>query len=144
MAHYPLTLNLPQKLYQQLESEAQEKSQPISEWALQILSHHTPHLTIETDLSVAVQTDLATMEQLSDDLLWQIAESQFNRDKLLVYDVLLQRLNDEQLTAEGRIVLTQLREESELLALRKSHAFALLKNRGHKLPTLSALHQQAS
>ncbi len=38
----------------------------------------------------------------------------------------------------------QLREESERLMLRKAHAYALLKSRGHQLPTLKELRTQTA
>ncbi len=144
MSGHTLTLTIPNELYQQLQTQAQVLSRPLSELAVQILSHHIPKPPIENDLPSAVQAELTAMDELSEEVLWQIAESQYNSDKLVLYDVLLDRNKNGQLTTEGRMLLSQLREESELLMLRKAHAYALLKSRGHQLPTLKELHKQAT
>jgi hypothetical protein len=144
MSNHTLKLTIPSELYQQLQTQAQTLSRPLSELAVQILFHHAPKPPVEHDLPAAVQTEFTAMEGLSDEVLWQIAESQYNSDKLVLYDVLLDRNKNEQLTTEGRILLNQLREESELLMLRKAHAYALLKSRGHKLPTLDELRTRAT
>ena len=142
MSTQTLTLTIPNEIYQQLQSHAQVVSRPLSELAVQILSHYAPKPPIEDDLSSELQAELTAMEQLSDELLWKIANNQYNADKLALYDVLLDQNREEQLTTEGRLLLNQLREESERLMLRKAHAYALLKNRGHQLPTLDELRTQ--
>jgi hypothetical protein len=48
------------------------------------------------------------------------------------------------LTSEGQAWLDTLRDEADALMLRKAQAFALLKSRGHKLPTLDELRAQRS
>lgn len=47
----------------------------------------------------------------------------------------------DQLSDEERARLNTLREESDLLMLRRSCAYALLKWRGHRIPTLSELQR---
>ncbi|MDM8560130.1 hypothetical protein [Candidatus Parabeggiatoa sp. HSG14] len=80
------------------------------------------------------------MAHLSDDVLWQIAQSTMNQDKVAFYDILLERHKTEKLTPIDRKWLTQLREDADQLMLRKAHAYAILENRGHKLPTLEERH----
>ncbi len=144
MSSHTLTLTIPNELYQQLQTQAQVLSRPLSELVVQILAHHVPKPPIENDLPSAIQAELTAMEELSDEVLWQIAESQYNSDKLILYDVLLDRNKNGQLTTEGGMLLSQLREESELLMLRKAHAYAILKSRGHQLPTLKELRRQVT
>jgi hypothetical protein len=81
------------------------------------------------------------MEQLSDEALWTMAYSTANDDKIALY-VLIERQNTGTLTAEGRRLLTQLRNEADALMLRKAHAYALLQSRGYTLPSLDDLHTQ--
>ncbi|MCP4426328.1 MAG: hypothetical protein GY803_17695 [Chloroflexi bacterium] len=95
---------------------------------------------VEADLPLELQDELDAMGQLSDNALWQIAESVMNPDKVALYDVMLERLQTNQLTAEGRVLLDRLRTESEALTLRKAHAYALLQSRGHNLPSLDDLN----
>lgn len=73
------------------------------------------------------------MTLLSDVSVLQIARSRMNEDKVALYDVLLDRNQDGTLTMEGRELLRGLREEADALMLRKAHAYALLKSRGHRL-----------
>lgn len=84
------------------------------------------------------------MAFLSDDGLWQIAGSVMNKDKIALYDLLLERRRAGALTLEGQAWLDTLREEADALMLRKAQAYALLKSRGHKLPTLDELRAQQS
>jgi len=84
------------------------------------------------------------MDDLSDEALWQIAQSTMNRDKVAIYDVLLERNQASSLTPEGQEWLTRLRKEADSLMLRKAHAYALLQSRGHKLPSLEELRTLTS
>ncbi len=83
------------------------------------------------------------MSRLSDSSLWNIAGGTMNPDKVALYDVLLERLQDHTLTPEGREWLARLREEADTLMLCKAHAYALLKSRGHALPPLHEFHPPA-
>ncbi len=83
------------------------------------------------------------MTHLSDEALWAIAGSVANEDKQALYDLLIERQNSGSLTAEGRHMLTQLREDGDALMVRKAHAYALLHSRGYTLPTIDELHTQA-
>ena len=142
MSNHTLVLNLPDSLYQQLEANAQATKRPLSEVALRNLAQSLPPL--EDDLPPALKEELAALASLSDSVLWQIAKSVMNTDEVALYDLLLERLKKGTLTAQGQTYLATLRQQSDELMLRKAHAFALLKSRGHKLPTLDELRQQQS
>ena len=83
------------------------------------------------------------MESLTDDSLWQIAQTSMNADKVALSDLLLERSSGGELTLEGREMLAKLSEDADELMLRKAHAFALLQSRGHRLPSLVELHSAA-
>ena len=134
-----VTLKLPEHLYERLETQARAVTRSVDEIVIQALARSLPPL-VEKDLPQALQAELEAMNRLSDEALWQIAESTMNRDKVALYDVLLERHQAGSLTSEGQEWLTRLREEAEVLMLRKAHAYALLQSRGHKLPTLEELH----
>jgi len=142
MSNHTLVLNLPDSLYQQLEANAQATKRPLSEVALRNLAQSLPPL--EDDLPPALKEELAALASLSDSVLWQIAKSVMNTDEVALYDLLLERLKKGTLTVQGQTYLATLRQQSDELMLRKAHAFALLKSRGHKLPTLDELRQQQS
>lgn len=138
MSIYPITLNLPETLYHLFANKAQTETRPIHDLLLETLVTSAPP-AVENDLPLALQIELKAMEVLSDSALWAIAESAMNPDKVALYDVLLDRHQEGTLTAEGQALLTQLREEGDSLMVRKAHAYALLKSRGHQLPTLQEL-----
>lgn len=138
MADYSITLTLPEGLYSQLEAQAQTETRSIHDLVVETLVRHTAP-PIASDLPLELQAELNAMTALSDSALWTIAESTMNSDKVALYDLLLERQQDGALTIEGRDLLEQLREEADFLMVRKAHAYALLKSKGHKLPTLHEL-----
>lgn len=138
---YTVTVKLPQYLYERLETQSQSVASSVDEIVVQTLARTLPPI-VEKDLPQDLQVELAALEHLSDEALWQIAQSTMNRDKVALYDVLLDRHQAGALTPEGRKWLTRLREEAEALTLRKAHAYALLQSRGYKLPSLEELDIQ--
>ena len=139
MAH-TVTVTLPDYLYRQLQRQAQVINRSLSEVAATALEALV--IPVEDDLPPALQAELSAMVHLSDDALWQITRSVMNEDKVALYDVLLERNQAGALTLEGQGWLDTLRNEADALMLRKAQAYALLKSRGHKLPTLEELRAQ--
>jgi hypothetical protein len=133
---------IPEPLYRQIRQQAEGAKISVDAFVQRTMARNLPPL-VEDDLPVEVQAELRAMAQLSDAVLWQIAESQMNPDKIALYDLMLERLHAEMLTSEGRTVLAQLRDEADILRLRKAHAYALLQSRGHQLPTLEMLQNQS-
>lgn len=130
-----ITLTLPENLYAQLEAQAQQAGGPVDDVVARTLARGLLAVS-DPDLAPAV---LAAMEQLADAVLWDVAGSTASRDTLALYDLLTQRQQDGTLTAEGQQWLERLRAESDLLTLRKAHAYALLKQRGQQVPALEDL-----
>jgi len=81
------------------------------------------------------QTDLRALDRLSDDVLWQITRADMDDDKAALYEELLERNRRKDLSDSERKTLSALREEADLLMLRRSYAHALLRWRGHAVPT---------
>jgi len=133
-----ITLGLPETIRKELESQARAKARPIEEVALQALTRSLPP-PVEDDLPASLRAELKAMSRLSDRSLWDIAAGTMNPDKVALYDVLLERLQDQTLTSEGREWLARLREEADTLMLRKAHAAALLQWRGHAVPPFERL-----
>jgi hypothetical protein len=136
-----ITVTLPEGVYEQLAARAQTAARSVEDVVAETLARTLPPAP-ELDLPPAVQAELKAMEQLSDEALWTIAYSTANDDKIALYDLLIERQNTGTLTAEGRRLLTQLRDEADALMLRKAHAYALLQSRGYTLPSLDDLHAQ--
>jgi len=137
---HSLTVTLPDYLYRQLQRQAQVVNRPLNEVAATALESLV--VPVEDDLPPGLQAELSAMAYLSDDALWQMAGSVMNKDKLALYDLLLERRRSGTLTPEGQAWLDTLRDEADALMLRKAQAYALLKSRGYKLPTLDELRAQ--
>jgi len=133
-----MTITVSDELYRQLELQAQRMARPVDEVLAQTLARGLL-VTTDPELPPAVQTELSAMESLTDPMLWEIAASTASGDTVAVYDLLTERREDGTITADGRHLLQQLRDDFDLLALRKAHAYALLKRRGHPLPALEDL-----
>lgn len=133
MASRTVTLELPDQLYEHLTVQAQAANRPLSAMLVETLTRNSPP-AVEEDLPPALQRELKAMEALSDEALWTIAQSTMNPDKVALYDLLLERQQDGNLTLEGQELLNRLRHEADALMLRKAQAYALLKGRGHSFP----------
>ncbi len=134
MSSRTITLDLPDQLYEQLTTQAQAAARTLSDVVVETLVRNSPP-SVEENLSLGLQRELKALEDLSDEALWTIAQSAMNLDKVALYDVLLERQQDGDLTLEGQALLDRLHNEADELMLRKAHAYALLKSRGHVLPT---------
>ena len=132
------TIEVPEELYAQLEQRAHAAAQSVDAVVIRTLASTLPPAP-EPDLPRAVQDEPAAMEPLSDEALRAIARSTMNRDSLALYDVLRDRKEAGSLTPEGQQWLARLTLDADAPALRKAHAYALLKSRGHQLPTLAEL-----
>jgi hypothetical protein len=127
-------------LYRRLQKQARVMKASVNDVARQTLERYLPP-PVESDLPSELHAELEAMAHLSDDALWQIAESKMNSDKVALYDVMLERLQKNRLTAEGQRLLDQLRNDAQILTLRKAHAYALLQSRGYTLPSLADLNR---
>lgn len=143
MATQTHTITLSEAFYQQLARQAQAEQRGVDEWIQAALRRHIP-LSVEDDLSPELQRELAALADLSDEALWQIARSTMSSDSVAIYDMLLERRQAGSLTDEGQQWLARLRQEAEHLTLRKAQAYALLQQRGYRLPALTELPRQVT
>ena len=107
-------------------------SLPIILQALQIGSPPT-----WKDVPEEFQTDLASLDRLDDDSLWQIARSQKTQLEMERYESLLSKQQNAALTDSEKLELDNLRKDSDRFMLRKSQAAAILKWRGHNVSRLA-------
>lgn len=85
------------------------------------------------DAPPELQLDLAALDRMDDEALWKIAKSRLDaefgrRDELLAKNA------EGQLSPADRVELDGLREEEDRFMVRKAHAAALLRWRGHVVP----------
>jgi hypothetical protein len=125
-----VTLALPNVLYQRLRDAAVATKQPLEQVMLRALNLGSPPSW--DDAPPEFQLDLAGLEKMDDDALWAIARSRGAAADFVRYDELLDRNAGGLLTAAELDELERLREEADRFMLRKAHAAALLRWRGHR------------
>lgn len=131
-----VTLPVPSLVYRIAQRTAAATSRSIEKVLVDVLSAMSP---VSDDLPPDLQAELDALAQLSDAALGKIARDTFSADRRRKYDRLLEKNSAGVLTPAEREQLQELRLESERLMLRKAHAYALLKWRGHTLPALAKI-----
>ena len=127
-----VTLEVPERIYRRLENTAEAMRRSIEEIMLHSLDVGSP--PVWDDVPAEYQAELASLDRLEDDALQQISRSAKNSEQMKRYDELLSRNQDSALSTNEKIELQNLRQEAELFMLRKAHAAALLRWRGHTVP----------
>ena len=130
-----INLELPPALYQRLVEVAEASQQSLTDVVLQsIQTGLPPGLEHVPD---RFRDDLIALNQFSDEVLWDVAALDLAEDKAELYEQLLDKNQQGQLEENEQSLLDTLREEADLLMLRRAYASALLKWRGHRIPTLA-------
>ncbi|MCI0398357.1 MAG: hypothetical protein L0332_10525 [Chloroflexi bacterium] len=132
MATQEVTLTLPESLYLRFQQLAQATQQSLTDVLLHAVEVGSPPNW--ENAPAEFQVDLATLDRLDDDTLWQIARSRQTEDEMIRYQELLDKNADGEMTLTERAELTKLRKEADRFMLRKAHAAALLRWRGHQIP----------
>jgi hypothetical protein len=132
MSTATLTLALPEALYHRLERTAEATKQPLQEVALHALRLGSPPAW--DDVPAEFQVELAALDRMDDEALWKIATGRMISD-FARRDELLARNAEGQLPPAERAELDSLRHEEDVFMIRKAHAAALLRWRGHPVPS---------
>jgi len=127
-------LQVPPSVYRLAKKTAEATSRPVEQVLVDVLSAATP---VSEDVPPELQTELDAFAQVSDDELLSIARRSFPDDQRRIYDRLLKKNDAGAITPAERDQLEDLRQASERLTLQKAHAYAILKWRGHVLPSLT-------
>lgn len=132
-----LTINLPDAAFQRLSRLAELTNQPLSDLVIQSIAGNLPP-AIET-APVEMQVQLLTLQILSVDELRQIAQSQIPSVQQERHIALLERNQENLLTAEEQRELQELSLAADRLMLKKAHACAILRWRGQPIRDLNQL-----
>lgn len=124
-----LTLQIPEPLYQRLLITASATQQTLETVVLRSLQVGCPPTW--DDIPEPFQVDIAALDKLDDNTLWQIARSHKTPVEMARYNQLLERNQEDMLTETERVELEQLRHETDRWMLMLAQAAALLRWRGH-------------
>lgn len=134
-------LRLPESLYIRLQQAAHATRRPLDDILLHAVQVGSPPMW--DDAPAEFQADLAALDRLDDEALWRIARSRKSDTEMERYQELLDKNANGTLAAEERDELVKLRIEYDRFMLRKAHAAALLRWRGHQVPPAEALRDTA-
>jgi hypothetical protein len=138
MATQELTLELPEKIFHQFARMAKITHQSIESLAIQSLSGNLPPLVDNAPFSM--QAGLQAMQNFSIEELLKIAQSQVPTTQQQRHLALLESQQQTDLMApEERQELRQLGIAADQVMLKKAYAWALLRWRGYRIPTLDEL-----
>ena len=137
MASPPLTIQLPDLLYDRLRARAEESQRTVQEELVHVVSQAVPSGPLLPD---SLQQALEQLESLPDDQLWQeaatnVADAIVDRLDELNHDRRSRPLSPAELTEQTQLLL-----ECDRVMLVRAKAAQLLQQRGHDI---SALFQQA-
>ncbi len=133
MTSHTITLELPESIYIRLQQAARATKQSLNDMILRAIQTGSPPGW--DDVPAEFQADLAALDRLDDRSLWRIAGSRQTGADFVRYQALLDRNRNGTISDAERRELTELRIESDRLMIRKAHAAALLRWRGHQIPS---------
>ena len=136
----PITLHLPDTLYQKAQRMALSLSRSLEEVLVDAVATALPPLV---GLPQELADDLADLAFLSDAELWKIAREKLPPEHYQQADSLLAKKGRETLTADEQRTLDQLTADYESLILKRGQAAVLLQSRGHDISNLTVLKEAA-
>jgi hypothetical protein len=134
-----VTLKLPEEIYECLKRAAEALQQPIETVLVQVVQAGLPPSV--DDVPPEYREEFQAMARLSDQELWDVAQSTLPKAKQLQLSRLLRKNEAGTLSEKEHRKLEALHREADLITLRKAHAYALLKWRNRRIPTLDELHK---
>ena len=137
MALRKVTLDLPENIYIRLQHAARATRQTFDQIVLKAVQQGSP--PDWNDIPAEFQADAAALERMDDKSLWSIARARQSQSDFDRYQELLDKNRSETISDSERNELDKLRVESDRFMIRKAHAAALLRWRGHRMPPAEAL-----
>jgi plasmid stability protein len=133
MTVQPLTLNVPESLYQCLKDRAEQARRTVEDETLDVLAATLPvHDRLSDDLEEAV----APLELLDDEALWRAARSRLAEVASTQLEELHLKRQRQGLTDAEMQTLSALVRQFERAMLVRARAAGLLKQRGHDVTSL--------
>jgi hypothetical protein len=136
-----LTIHLPANAAHRLRRVAEIARRPVDEVIADTLQVSLPPLL--EDVPEAFRNDLARLETLSNEELWQHLREELPASQIARYDQLLAANTSGALDEAGRGELAQLRRAADSVMFRKAYAALLLRWRGERVPSLAELEAEA-
>ena len=133
MTTRPITLDVPEALYERLKRQAEQLKHTVEAEVLEIVIEALPG---EEEISPELEGTLALMEFLDDKALWRAAESRLSKKESAKLQELHLKADGESLTEAEKHLEKQLTEKYERALLIRAEAAVLLKRRGYDISVL--------
>ncbi|MBE9215640.1 hypothetical protein IQ247_23735 [Plectonema cf. radiosum LEGE 06105] len=127
-----VTLQIPEILYQRLVNTARATQRSVEEIILRALQVGSPPSW--DDVPEEFQAEIAALDKLDDNMLWQIFHSCKTIKDMERYNFLLEANSSGTITQAQRLELINLRHQADIFMLKKAQAAVLLRWRGHHVP----------
>jgi len=124
-----IALTLPEPLYERVKETAEVVGRSLEQVLTQSIALSLPPL--ETDLPLALRSEMASLSLLGDGELWAIARDMMDEQQQTALQVLAEAQKHRSLTPSEQSELTQLMDRAERVMLRKAEAYRLLARRGY-------------
>lgn len=131
MSDHPITLTVPDYVYDQAERVAKATAQPIETILRKRLEE--VYADPRSRLPLDEQAELDALKHLSDEALWTIAREQMPRSRQERMQMLMEGNSKGKITATEYEELSRLVEQGQRLTLRKAQAADLLMDRGYQV-----------
>ena len=132
-----VTLQLPEGLYLRLQQAAQATRQSLNDVFLHVVQVGSPPGW--DDVPAEFQADVAALDRLDNAALWGIVRHKQANTDMPKYQELLDKNTNGTISEAEQQQLHTLRHEADRFMLRKAHAAALLRWRGHQIPPSDTL-----
>ncbi len=132
-----VTLELPDETVEVYKRGAAAARQELAAFIANRLTETAPPVSIRKTNSH--DADLKVLETMDDTQLWEVAERRLTFAQQNLYDQLLEKNRQGNLTASEKEMLTKIGDEARRLTLLRAHAYMLLKWRGNTLPALETM-----
>lgn len=130
MKEASVTLQIPDSVYHRLVNTAQAVGCSLEEIMVHALTVGSP--PDWNDVPEEFQAELARLDLLDNNSLWQIAQSHQSLAEMEHYSQLLEKNQEDELTPTEQLELEQLRYAADLFMLKKAQAAVLLRWRGER------------
>jgi hypothetical protein len=137
MTAQEINVSLPEHLYLRLQHAAQATQRPLADVLIHAVEVGSPPNWEDTPAEFHVE--LAALDRLDDETLWQIARERRSEADMVRWQELLDKQADSSLSQDEQMEMAQMRTDTDRLTLRKAHAVALLRWRGHSIPPAEML-----
>jgi len=135
LATTQVTVNIPEKLYQRLSYRAKQTRRAVEDELIDVVASGLPG---SDELPAGLEAELAQLEVLSGDALWQVARKRFAPDQANKLERLHVKAQRQSLAVTEQKSEQALSREYERILLIRARAARLLRDRGFDISPLIA------